>query len=138
MFEDLKVYSLNFSVALAFAILSAPPFYIGSVHAQLIYTDEVVEVEISKGSSDANNTQFYDPPEVQVAAGSGIKWTNNDNFIHTVTQGKPSGGGNPAGFSSGPIQVGGTFEHFFDESGSVDYYCTIHPHMIGKVTVNQY
>lgn len=138
MFEDLKVYSLNFSVALAFVILSAPPFYIGSVHAQLIYTDEVVEVEISKGSSDANNTQFYAPPEVQVAAGSGIKWTNNDNFIHTVTQGKPSGGGDPAGFNSGPIQVGGTFEHFFDESGSVDYYCTIHPHMIGKVTVNPY
>lgn len=138
MFEDLKVYSLNFSVTLAFVILSAPPFYIGSVHAQLIYTDEVVEVEISKGSSDANNTQFYAPPEVQVAAGSGIKWTNNDIFIHTVTQGKPSGGGDPAGFNSGPIQVGGTFEHFFDESGSVDYYCTIHPHMIGKVTVNPY
>jgi plastocyanin len=138
MFKDLKVYSLNFSVALALAILLAPPFYIGSVHAQLIYTDEVVEVEISKGSSDANNTQFYAPPEVQVAAGSSIKWTNNDNVIHTVTQGKPSGGGNPAGFNSGSIQVGGTFEHFLDESGSVDYYCTIHPHMIGQVTVNPY
>jgi hypothetical protein len=43
----------------------------GSVHVQLIYTDEVVEVEISKGSSDANKTQFYAPPEVQVAAGLG-------------------------------------------------------------------
>jgi plastocyanin len=138
MFKRLKAYSLDVSVALALAILLAPPFYIGSVHAQLIYTDEVVEVKISKGSSDTNNTQFYAPPEVQVAAGSSIKWTNDDNIIHTVTQGKPSGGGNPAGFNSGPIQVGGTFEHFFDESGSVDYYCTIHPHMIGKVTVNQY
>jgi plastocyanin len=138
MFEDLKVYSLNFSVALAFAILSAPPFYIGSVHAQLIYTDEVVEVEISKGSSDANNTQYYAPPEVQVAAGSSIKWTNDDDVVHTVTQGKPSEGGNSTGFNSGPIQPGGTFVHFFDESGTVEYYCTIHPHMIGKVIVNPY
>lgn len=138
MFKNLKVYSLNVSVALALAILLVLPFYFGFIHAQLIYTDEVVEVKISKGSSDTNNTQFYAPPEVQVAAGSSIKWTNDDNIIHTVTQGKPSGGGNPVGFNSGPIQVGGTFEHFFDESGSVDYYCTIHPHMIGKVIVNPY
>jgi plastocyanin len=109
-----------------------------SVHAQLVYMDEVVEVKISKGSSSINNTQFYAPPEVQVAAGSSVKWTNDDNVIHTVTQGKPSEGANSTGFNSGPIQPGGTFVHFFDESGTVDYFCTIHPHMIGKVIVNPY
>ena len=138
MLTNLNTYSLGVSVSIVLTIFSIPLSYILSVHAQLIYTDEVVEVEISKGSSDANNTQFYTPPEAQVAAGSSIKWTNNDNVIHTVTQGKPSGDGNPAGFNSGPIQAGGTFEHFFDESGSVDYYCTIYPHMNGKVTVNPY
>jgi len=130
MVKNLKVYSLNVSVALALAILLAPPFYIGSVRAQLIYNDEVVEVEISNGSSDTNNTQFYAHPEVQAAAGSSIKWTNDDDVVHTVTQGKPSEGGNSTGFNSGPIQPGGTFVHFFDESGTVEYYCTIHPHMI--------
>ena len=115
-----------------------PPNYIVLVHAQLVYMDEVVEVKISKGSSNINNTQFYAPPEVQVAAGSSIKWTNDDNVIHTVTQGKPSEGGNSTGFNSGPIQPGSTFVHFFDESGTVDYYCTIHPYMIGKVVVNPY
>jgi plastocyanin len=100
--------------------------------------DEDVEVKISKGSSKINNTQFYSPPEVEVAAGNSIKWTNNDDVAHTVTQGKPSDGGNSTGFNSGPIKPGGTFVHFFDESGTYDYYCTIHPHMIGKVTVNPY
>jgi plastocyanin len=100
--------------------------------------DEVVEVKISKGSSANNNTQFYAPPEVQVAAGSSIKWTNDDNVTHTVIQGKPSDGANSTGFNSGPIEPGGTFVHFFDESGTVDYYCTIHPHMIGKIIVNPY
>lgn len=100
--------------------------------------DEVVEVKISKGSSAINNTQLYAPPEVQVAAGSSMKWTNDDDVAHTVTQGKPSEGGNSTGFNSGPIQPGGTFVHFFDESGTVEYYCTIHPHMIGKVIVNPY
>ena len=138
MLTNLNTYSLGFSAAIVLTILLIPPGYILSVHAQLVYMDEVVEVKISKGSSAINNTQFYAPPEVQVAAGSSIKWTNDDNVIHTVTQGKPSEGGNSTGFNSGPIQPGGTFEHFFDESGTVDYFCTIHPYMIGKVIVNPY
>jgi plastocyanin len=135
---NLNINYLGLSVSIVLTVLLIPPNYILSVHAQLVYMDEVVEVKISKGSSAINNTQFYAPPEVQVAAGSSVKWTNDDNVIHTVTQGKPSEGANSTGFNSGPIQPGGTFVHFFDESGTVDYFCTIHPHMIGKVIVNPY
>jgi plastocyanin len=135
---NLNIIYLGLSVSIVLTVLLIPPNYILSVHAQLVYMDEVVEVKISKGSSAINNTQFYAPPEVQVAAGSSIKWTNDDNVIHTVTQGKPSEGANSTGFNSGPIQPGDTFVHFFDESGTVDYFCTIHPHMIGKVIVNPY
>jgi plastocyanin len=135
---NLITYPLGFSVAIVLAILMISQSYILSVHAQLVYMDEVVEVKISKGSSVINNTQFYSPPEVHVAAGSSIKWTNDDNVGHTVTQGKPSEGANSTGFNSGHIQPGGTFVHFFDESGTVDYFCTIHPYMIGEVIVNPY
>jgi plastocyanin len=108
------------------------------VHAQPIYFDETVEVSISEGSADRTSDQFYDPHEVQIAAGSAIRWTNNDNTTHTVTQGNPTEGAVQAGFSSGPIQPGDTYEHFFGESGTFDYYDTIHPHMSGKVIVNPY
>ena len=81
-----------------------------------------MEVEISQGSSTINNSQFYAPQSSGSANGNSIKWTNNDNVIHTVTQGKPSEGANSTGFNSGPIQHGGTFVHFFDESGTVDYF----------------
>ena len=138
MFTNLNTYSLGFSAAIVLTILLIPPSYVLPVHAQLVYMDEVVEVKISNGSSVINNTQFYAPPEVHVAAGSSIKWTNDDSAIHTVTQGKPSEGANSTGFNSGPIQPGGTFVHFFDESGTVDYFCSIHPYMIGKVIVNPY
>jgi len=124
---------MGVSVSIVLTILLILPSYILSVHAQLVYMDEIVEVKISKGSSAISNTQFYAPP-----AGSSIKWTNDDDVVHTVTQGKPSEGGNSTGFNSGPIQPGGTFVHFFDESGTVEYYCTIHQHMIGKVMVNPY
>jgi plastocyanin len=138
VFANLSTYYLGLSVSIVLAVLLIPPNYILSVHAQLVYMDEDVEVKISKGASSNNNTQFYSPPEVHVAPGNSIKWTNDDNVIHTVTQGKPSEGANSTGFNSGPIQPGGTFVHFFDESGTIDYFCTIHPYMIGKVIVNQY
>jgi plastocyanin len=138
VFTNLFTYFLGVSVSIVLTTLLIPPSFILSVHAQLVYMDEVVEVEISKGSSAINNSEFYAPPDVQVAAGNSIKWTNNDNVVHTVTQGKPSETTNSTGFNSGPIQPGGTFVHFFDESGTVDYYCSVHPHMIGKVEVNSY
>ena len=138
MFTNLCTYFLGVSVSIVLTTLSIPPSFLLSAHAQLVYMNEDVEVEISKGSSAINNSQFYAPSDVQVAAGNSIKWTNSDDVAHTVTQGKPSDGGNSTGFNSGPVKPGGTFVHFFDESGTYDYYCTIHPHMIGKVTVNPY
>jgi hypothetical protein len=46
-----------------------------SIYAQLLFTDETIEVSISRGSADRNNIQFYSPPEAQIAAGSNIKGT---------------------------------------------------------------
>lgn len=96
------------------------------------------EVAIAAGSADPSNAEFYVPAEVQVSPGSTVKWTNEDNTIHTVTE-----GGAPAEattssepqFDSGFIQAGGTFEQTFAEVGEVDYYCTLHPWMTGKITV---
>jgi plastocyanin len=107
----------------------------GSIGAQLLYTDEVLEISISSGSANVNSTQFYAPPEAQTIEFGSVKWTNHDNVAHTVTEGKPSNATASPEFNSGPINPGGTFVHFFDEPGSVDYYCSIHPHMLGKVIV---
>ena len=134
----LKSFLVTISTALAITILFIQVMNIGSVYAQLLYTDETTEVSISRGSADRNNTQFYAPSEAQIAAGSDIKWTNKDANVHTVTEGKPTEGGGSPEFDSGLIQPGGTFKHFFDVTGSFNYYCTIHPYMIGKVIVNPY
>ena len=107
-----------------------------SIGAQLLYTDEVLEVSISSGSANANSTQFYAPAKAQTIEFGSVRWTNHDNVIHTVTEGKPSNATASPEFNSGPINPGNTFVHFFDETGSVDYYCSIHPHMLGKVIVN--
>ncbi|MBA3299463.1 MAG: cupredoxin domain-containing protein [Thermoleophilaceae bacterium] len=71
------------------------------------------------------------PMDVTVKAGGTIKWTNDDSIVHTVT--KTSGPG--AKFDSGNVSGGETFEQKFEETGKIDYFCTIHPQQTGTITV---
>jgi len=74
----------------------------------------------------------FDPEEVTVEAGTTVKWTNTDDLPHTVTK---DGGPGPD-FDSGDLEPGsGEFEQTFDQPGTVDYVCTIHPGQAGTVIV---
>ena len=73
----------------------------------------------------------FDPADVTVKVGGTVKWTNSDDIPHTVTK----DGGPGADFDSGSLDAGATFEQTFDEPGTVDYLCTIHPGQAGTVTV---
>ena len=74
----------------------------------------------------------FDPADVTVKAGTTVKWTNSDDLPHTVTK---DGGPGPD-FDSGDLEPGsGEFEQTFDQKGTVDYVCTIHPGQAGTVTV---
>jgi plastocyanin len=71
----------------------------------------------------------FQPGEVTVGVGDTVTWTNNDSVDHDVTA---------DGFSSGEpggMAPGDTFEHTFDEAGTFDYVCTVHPGMEGTVVV---
>jgi plastocyanin len=79
----------------------------------------------------------YQPNPAYIESGQTIIWTNNDNFIHTVTQ-KPFPDDSetfPSKFDSGIFNKGQSFVHSFNEEGRYDYYCTIHPWMVGQVFV---
>jgi plastocyanin len=113
-----------------------------AMHTGLVYSQQqqyntTTQVEIINGSSNPDNGQFYVPSEIQISSGSTVKWTNNDIAIHTVTQGSPSeaDAGSELHFDSSLMPVGSTFEHTFNDTGLVDYYCTIHPWMTGKVMI---
>jgi plastocyanin len=74
----------------------------------------------------------FDPAEVTVTVGSTVKWTNTDDLPHTVT--KESGPG--PDFDSGDLDAGsGEFEQTFDQKGTIEYVCTIHPGQAGTVIV---
>jgi plastocyanin len=69
------------------------------------------------------------PPELSVGVGDTVTWTNNDTVGHDVT-GDSFSSGEP-----GAMAGGDTFEHTFDEAGTFDYVCTVHPGMEGTVAV---
>ncbi len=71
----------------------------------------------------------FNPPEVTIAAGDTVTWTNNDTVGHDVT-GDSFSSGDPGG-----LQNGDTFKFTFKNAGTFDYVCTVHPGMEGSVTV---
>ena len=92
-------------------------------------------VSIIKGASNPGITEPYNPSPLTVHVGTTVTWTNNDNTGHTVTEGNPSGNTPANGFDSGIMAPGKTFTHTFSTAGTTQYYCTLHPTMLGEVIV---
>ena len=63
-----------------------------------------------------------------------VIWENVDNTIHTVTSGTPEAGANEV-FDSDILSAGDTYEFTFTTAESQDYYCILHPWMVGTVNV---
>lgn len=96
------------------------------------------KVSIIPGSTSKTQNAF-DPNPVQVKVGDTVTWTNNDSTPHTVTSGS---NGQPDGkFNSSPnlnplLAPGQTFQHTFEQAGQYQYFCALHPNMVGTVSVS--
>ncbi|MEO9295616.1 MAG: cupredoxin family copper-binding protein [Nitrososphaera sp.] len=77
----------------------------------------------------------YSPNPLTVKAGTEVTWKNADSSIHTVTQGNPTNGPTDGGFDSKLMNPKKEFKFKFDTAGTFDYFCQLHPTMVGKVTV---
>jgi plastocyanin len=74
----------------------------------------------------------FQPPAVTIAAGGSVTWTvGPDPEQHTVTPREPG-----AFEGSGHLFTGDTFTVTFDQPGTVEYFCSLHPTMVGTVEVS--
>jgi plastocyanin len=110
------------------------PWMVATIVIEESQEPVIAEVVIPIGAGIQQIGQsYYDPQDTTVSVGTTVKWINNDDTIHTVTSGSPEAGA--AGiFDSSIIDAGNSFEYTFDSSGMFDYYCIVHPWMIGSVT----
>lgn len=79
--------------------------------------------------------ECYLPYEVTVAVGATVSWSNDDSAAHTVTSGIAAEGADGI-FDSSLFMSNGVFEFTFNDVGTYDYYCMVHPWMTGVVNVN--
>lgn len=69
----------------------------------------------------------FTPKELMIAAGDTVTWTNDDALLHDIdleNLGK-----------SPEMHKGETYTKTFDQPGTYDYDCNIHPFMKGTVIV---
>ena len=85
-------------------------------------------VAIAKGAESLGN-RAYTPDNLSVAVGSTVTWMNTDTVAHTTTS-------DASGWNSGSLPAGGQFAFTFQTPGTYTYRCTIHPGMVGVVSVH--
>jgi plastocyanin len=100
---------------------------IGPTPAPVVSSAPTATANIPAGASGLTTTAFGADPLV-VSLGTTVVWKNNDTIAHTSTSNSP-------GWNSGSIGPGQSFSFTFTSPGTFTYYCTIHPNMVGAVTV---
>jgi len=70
----------------------------------------------------------FGPAMLKVRVGQTVTWTNDDDIPHTVVATDHS-------FKSKVLDTGEHFSFTFTHAGLVSYFCSLHPHMTGKVMV---
>jgi amicyanin len=71
----------------------------------------------------------FNAPTVTVAPGTTVTWVNEDDIPHTVVS------DDKKTFRSKVLDSGESFSFTFTVAGTYGYFCSIHPHMTGKVVV---
>jgi len=96
----------------------------------------VVDVPIGTSVPGCEETNAcYSPADITINAGDTVSWDNVDTAAHTVTSGSPADG--PSGvFDSSLLMASAAYAFTFEDAGNYDYFCMVHPWMVGTVSVN--
>jgi plastocyanin len=70
----------------------------------------------------------FTPPELTVAVGTTVKWINHDDIPHLVVN-------KDKVFRSNALDTDDSYSFTFTSAGTFEYFCGLHPQMVGKVVV---
>ena len=86
----------------------------------------------SAGATDAqvvvDNFSFA-PTPLSVKAGTTVTWVNYDDIPHSIVCPQLK-------VKSSPMDTNDSFAYRFEQAGTYDYICGLHPHMHGQVVVD--
>ena len=97
---------------------------------------DVVRISIVEGAPSLGKEAFA-PDITNVSTGSNVTWINNDSQFHTITSGtEPDDPNVGQKFDSEALSPKETFSYISNETGTIPYFCQIHPTMKGKLIVS--
>ena len=70
----------------------------------------------------------YDRPTLTIPAGTTVTWINKDEHLHSVVSRSQA-------FGSPALKTDETYSYRFTRLGEYEYFCNIHPLMVGTVVV---
>jgi plastocyanin len=83
--------------------------------------------EDSKASVTIDNFTFT-KAELTVPMGTTVTWVNHDDIPHSVVESGKT-------FRSKALDTDDSFSFTFTTAGTFQYFCGLHPYMVGKVIV---
>ena len=99
---------------------------------EVMQADVIIPTKVSRPGCDVEDV-CYIPSNIVIQKGDSVTWLNEDSAFHTVTSGFY---GEPTElFDSGYLDPYQYYTLSFDEIGTYDYYCVLHPWMFAQVIV---
>ena len=94
--------------------------------------DVIMPTKVSRPGCGEDN-RCYIPSLIVIEKGKQVTWVNEDSAFHSITSGFYD---IPTDlFDSGHLDPFESYTLTFDETGTYDYFCTLHPWMKGQVVV---
>jgi plastocyanin len=91
-----------------------------------VMTSQMSAVHCEEVSVKIDNFTF-EPAQLTVKVGTTVTWTNRDDIPHTVVSaGK---------FRSKALDTDDKYSFTFKSVGYYNYFCSLHPHMVGMIRV---
>jgi len=98
----------------------------------IVKVDVIMPTKVSRPGCEKID-RCYIPSVITIQSGQQVTWVNEDSAFHSVTSGFY---GSPTElFDSGHLDPFESYTVDFDETGTFDYFCTLHPWMKGQVIV---
>ena len=94
-----------------------------------VYTRIAHAATTNKEGAKVSIANFaFAPAEITIAPGESVSWTNDDGAPHGLEYDDGAKG-------IDPLLPGASFSRRFDQPGTYNYNCSIHPYMTGRVVV---
>lgn len=94
----------------------------------LALSSPAASAEAPAGPTVKIDNFVFGPQTLTVSVGTTVTWVNQDDIPHTVVADDKT-------FRSPVMDSDERFSFTFTKPGEFDYFCSLHPHMVGKVIV---